>query len=100
VAEFGGDYGGGQSLETYMFGPQVSFPARISPFAQFLVGGAHYDAPGYGQTSFATSLGFGINAKILPAISWRIVEGDWLTTRFGGTTQNNARISTGIVFQF
>jgi hypothetical protein len=100
VAEFGGDYGGGQSLDTFMFGPQVSFPARVSPFAHFLIGGAHYNAPGYGETSFATSLGFGIDAKILPAFSWRIVEGDWLTTRFGGTTQNNARISTGIIFRF
>jgi hypothetical protein len=100
VGEVGGDYGGGSSVTTYLVGPQVSFPARVSPFAHFLIGGAHYNQPGYGDTSFATSLGFGIDAKIAPAFKWRIIEGDYVTTRFGGGLQNNARISTGIVFRF
>jgi hypothetical protein len=100
VGEVGGDYGGGSSVTTFLVGPQVSFPARISPFAHILIGGAHYNQPGFGDTSFATSLGFGIDAKIAPAFKWRIIEGDYVTTRFGGGVQNNARISTGIVFRF
>jgi len=100
VGEVGGDYGGGSSVTTFLVGPQVSFPARISPFAHILIGGAHYNQPGFGDTSFATSLGFGIDAKIAPAFKWRIIEGDYVTTRFGGAVQNNARISTGIVFRF
>ena len=100
VGEVGGDYGGGSSVTTFLVGPQVSFPARISPFAHILIGGAHYNQPGFGDTSFATSLGFGIDTKIASVFKWRIIEGDYVTTRFGGSTQNNARFSTGIVFQF
>jgi hypothetical protein len=100
VGEVAGDYGGGSSVTTYLVGPQVSFPARISPFAHFLIGGAHYGQTGFSDNSFATSLGFGIDTKIAPAFKWRIIEGDYVTTRFGGGTQNDARISTGIVFRF
>jgi hypothetical protein len=100
VGEVAGDYGGGSSVTTYLVGPQVSFPARISPFAHLLIGGAHYGQTGFNDNSFATSLGFGIDMKIAPAFKWRIIEGDYVTTRFGGGTQNDARISTGIVFRF
>jgi hypothetical protein len=100
VGELAGDYGGGSSVTTYLVGPQVSFPARVSPFAHILIGGAHYGQTGFSDNSFATSLGFGIDTKIAPAFKWRIIEGDYVTTRFGGGTQNDARISTGIVFRF
>ncbi|MFZ0522415.1 MAG: hypothetical protein WAN14_04190 [Candidatus Acidiferrales bacterium] len=100
TGEFSGDYGGSQSVHTFLFGPQVSFPARISPFAHVLIGGAHYSAPGFGDTSFAAELGGGFDAKIAPALSWRIFEGDYVLTRFGNTTENNAKFSTGIVFRF
>lgn len=100
VAEFGGDYGGGQSVHTFLFGPQVSFPARVSPFFHVLIGGAHFSAPGFGDTSFSTAIGGGFDMKVAPAISWRIIQGDYLLTRFGGSTQDNARISTGIVLRF
>jgi len=100
VGEVAGDYGGGSSVTTYLVGPQVSFPARVSPFAHFLIGGAHYGQTGFNDNSFATSLGFGIDAKIAPVIKWRIIEGDYVTTRFGGGVQNNARISSGIVLRF
>jgi hypothetical protein len=100
VAEFGGDYGGGQNVHTFLFGPQVSFPARISPFVHVLIGGAHFSAPGFGDTSFSTALGGGFDMRVAPAISWRIFQGDYLLTRFGGSTQDNARLSTGIVIRF
>jgi hypothetical protein len=100
VGEVAADYGGGSSVTTYLVGPQVSFPARVSPFAHFLIGGAHYGQYGFNSNSFATSLGFGVDAKIVPAIKWRIVEADYVTTRFGGGLQNDTRISTGIVFHF
>jgi len=100
VGEVAADYGGGSSVTTYLVGPQVSFPARVSPFAHFLIGGAHYGLTGFNDNSFATSLGFGIDTKIATGFKWRIIEGDYVTTRFGGGLQNDARISTGIVFRF
>jgi len=104
VADFSGDYGNiagvGTSIHTFLFGPQVSFPARISPFAHVLVGAAHSSIGGVGDTAFASAVGFGIDAKVAHGIYWRLIQGDYLATRFGGTTQNNARVSTGIVFHF
>lgn len=45
VADFDGHYGStrgiGTSTYTYLFGPQVSWPARVSPFGHLLLGGAH-----------------------------------------------------------
>src|SRR6202789_698688 len=100
VGEVAGDYGGGSSVTTYLVGPQVSFPARISPFAHFLIGGAHFGQTGFTDNSFAASLGLGFDAKSAAAFKARDSERDYVTTRFGGGTQNNARISTGIVFRF
>lgn len=104
VADFSGDYGNiagvGTSLHTFLFGPQVSFPARVSPFAHVLLGGAHSSIGGVGDTAFAVAVGAGIDAKVAHGIYWRIIQGDYLPTRFSNNTQNNVRVSTGIVFHF
>ncbi|MGH9724375.1 MAG: outer membrane beta-barrel protein [Candidatus Acidiferrales bacterium] len=104
VADFDGHYGSiagtGTSVHTFLFGPQVSWPARISPFAHVLVGGAHISGGGASDTSFSTALGVGIDARITHGFSWRVIQGDYVVTRFFGNTQNNARVSTGIVFHF
>lgn len=104
VADFDGHYGspGGFSnaTHTFMFGPQVSFPARISPFAHVLIGAAHSSLGGATDTSFATAIGFGIDNKLTDLISWRMVQGDIVFTHLYGGEQNNARISTGIVIHF
>jgi opacity protein-like surface antigen len=104
VADFDGHYaspgGLSTSLHTYLFGPQVSWPARVSPFAHVLLGGAHASAGGESDTSFAMAIGAGIDTRVLPGIYWRVIQGDYLRTRFFGQTQNNGRLSTGIVFKF
>jgi hypothetical protein len=104
VADFDGHYGsvGGASttVNTFLFGPQISFPARVSPFAHVLIGGGHVSSGGATDSSFATAIGGGIDARIVHGIYWRIFQGDYLMTRFFGGTQNNSRISTGIVFRF
>jgi hypothetical protein len=104
VADFSGDYGSiagvGTQFHTFLFGPQVSFPARISPFAHVLVGGAHISGGGNSDTAFASAIGVGIDAKITDRFSWRLIQGDYLISRFSDHTQNNARVSTGIVFRF
>lgn len=104
VADFSGDYGTvagvNTHFHTFLFGPQVSWPARVSPFAHVLFGGAHLGVPGGSDTAFASAIGGGIDTRIAHGLSWRIIQGDYLITRFGSTTQNNARISTGIVVRF
>jgi hypothetical protein len=106
VADFDGHYGSlhgaGTSTYTYLFGPQLSYPARVSPFGHLLLGGAHLGVGGFGSSSFAMALGGGIDTKIHPEreIYWRIFQGDYLLTEFGGNAQNNFRFSTGILFRF
>jgi len=104
VADFDGHYGspGGPSNSThnFLFGPQVSWPARVSPFAHVLIGGAHTNIGGFTDTSFSTAIGGGIDTEIGHGFSWRIIEGDAVITHFFGSSQTNARLSTGIVFHF
>ena len=87
--------------QNFLFGPRVSVPlGKIRPFAEALFGGAHISASGgSSDTSFATALGGGLDYKIIRPIAWRF-QGDYVQTRFFGTTQNNIRISTGIVLRF
>jgi hypothetical protein len=101
VVDLGGTYGSGSAVHTVLVGPQVSFPARVSPFGHFLIGWGHGDAPfGVEDTGFAFALGGGIDAQIIPHIYWRVFQGDLLQTHVFGATENNARISTGIVVHF
>jgi hypothetical protein len=103
VADFDGHYGSpngiGTSTYTYLFGPQISWPSRVSPFAHVLLGGAHIGAAGFGNSSFSMAIGAGIDTRIIDRVYWRVIQGDYLMTHFG-KTQNNARLSTGIVIRF
>ncbi len=105
TADFSGDYGSpfgpSTSLNTFLFGPQFSLPLpRVSPFVHALVGAARLSTGGASGTVFAGALGGGIDTKIAPFFSYRVIQVDYLATRFGGSTQNNLRISTGLVFRF
>jgi hypothetical protein len=118
-ADFSGHYGsaaGSSSshLQTYLFGPEVAFPAKVSPFVHALVGVGH-QAVGAGTASsdgvpvvilsssenaFASALGAGIDLHVAPFLSFRAIQLDYLITRFHSDTQNQPRVSTGIVLRF
>jgi hypothetical protein len=86
----------------FMFGPRVSVSVgKFRPFAEALFGGAHVtlDNSVGSDTSFATAIGGGLDYRLIKPIAWRF-QGDYLQTRFFGATQNNVRISTGIVLKF
>jgi len=89
------------SEHNFLFGPRVGVPVgKFRPFAEAMFGGGHVNVSGGGSdTSFATALGGGIDYRIIRAVAWRF-QGDYVQTRFFGTTQNNVRISTGIVLRF
>jgi opacity protein-like surface antigen len=95
---------------TAMFGPRISAGVgKFRPFAQALFGVAHITtsqsssvADNFVQpsdTSFAWALGAGLDYKIIRPIAWRF-QGDYVETRFLGDTQNDVRLSTGIVVRF
>ncbi len=104
LADFDGHFGSvnGQSVRqtTYLFGPQIRFPARISPFAHALFGRANLKAGDISDSSFATAIGGGIDVRTKHFFSWRVVQGDYVMTRFGGQSNHNPRVSTGIVLRF
>lgn len=84
----------------FMAGPQISFPARISPFLHVLAGVGHVSTNGSTDNSFAGAIGAGIDLHIVPLVSWRIIQGDDILTHHSGGVQHDARISTGLVFRF
>jgi hypothetical protein len=101
--------GANTRLKTYLVGPQLRFPGPISPFVHFLAGAAHESigagasaliTTGPTQTAFATTLGGGLDLKVLPFISLRPIQVDYLLTHFNSKTQNQPRISAGIVLRF
>ena len=105
VADFDGHYGSSNGLSTstytYLFGPQISFPARVSPFARLLLGGAHGSEAGFGSSSFSMAIGGGIDVGLFhDQFYWRAIQTDYLMTQFGGHAQNNFKASTGIVIRF
>jgi hypothetical protein len=92
------------SVHNFLFGPRVSVSVgRFTPFAHALFGASHISASASGfstsDTSFATALGGGMDYRLFHGIGWR-VQADMLQTRFFKDTQNNLRVSTGIVLHF
>ena len=122
VADFDGTYGklnGASTREhTFLFGPQVSLPTKVSPFVHALFGIAKESqdpipsacpvtvptCTGFislgSDTSFATAIGAGFDIKLVPFVKLRLIQVDYLRTQLHGATQNQPRASAGIVFHF
>jgi hypothetical protein len=111
-ADLSGHYGSVQGssvhLQTYLFGPQIRLPGPVSPFAHALFGGAH-EALGGASTlgissgsasAFAAAVGAGIDFKVARFVSFRAIQVDYLVTHFGSATQNQPRVSAGVVLRF
>jgi opacity protein-like surface antigen len=91
----------------YLFGPRASFGhyGRMTPYAQFLLGGDHNSITVTGlqvtsTNTFAFTLGAGTDIRLTPHVSFRAIQLEYLYTHFGGTKQNNLRIQTGLVYRF
>lgn len=118
VADFGAYHNGNilntgvdGTLSTYLFGPRVSYRHwdRVTPFGEVLFGVAHASATAFGvggsDNAFAMTVGGGFDVKVSDHFSVRPVKVDYLLTRFdetgtGAQSQNNLRVSTGVVFRF
>ena len=113
VGDFGGYHVGSISgttvnsnLYTYLFGPRFSLRGKVTPYAQALFGGAHITggALASSQNSFAMTVGGGVDVKVTDHVAIRLGQAEYLMTRFREigprVTQNNLRLSTGIVFRW
>ena len=122
AADFNGNYGtldgAGTRVHTFLFGPQLSLPTKVSPFVHALFGVAKESqdtipiacvqvtpvCPGRfslgSDTSSATAIGAGFDIKLAPLVKLRLIQLDYLRTQLHGATQNQPRASAGIVFHF
>ncbi|HEV2299211.1 MAG TPA: hypothetical protein VGR72_11920 [Candidatus Acidoferrales bacterium] len=85
---------------TYMFGPELHFPARISPFVHALFGAARFSGLGSAKTAFASAEGGGIDLHAGHFLGLRVIQADYLNTHFASTRQNDLRLSAGILLRF
>jgi hypothetical protein len=105
TADLSGAYGSingvsGSNFHTFMFGPQIRFPAPVSPFARVLVGGAHVGGGGVSGTSLAAGFGGGIDIHVNKLIAFRPVQLDYIHSHFNSYGQDNFRFSIGLVVHF
>ncbi len=120
LADFGGYHVGSNNngvnvdnhVLTYLFGPQITYRGfrRISPFAHVLVGGARAGSGVFAttnsHTAFASAFGVGVDWNVRDRFSIRPLQFDYVLTHLpevtngNNQTQNNLRVSTGIVFHF
>ena len=108
TADFSGYYrtddGVSQRNYNYLFGPRLTYRTeKLSPFAQALFGVAHQRV-GVGGTNvsdnaFATAIGGGLDYNLKKHVAVRLFQADYLLTRFGGSTQSNARVAFGVVLK-
>lgn len=102
------------NLHLFLGGPRLSYrkSGRLTPFGHVLLGAArsHVDGKIEGpsftvrfsdtSTAFAMALGGGLDLKLSKRVALRLIQADYLLTPFGDDTQNNARISAGLIFRF
>jgi len=104
TADFGQTYvtisGVKTKQTTYMFGPELHFPARISPFVHALFGAARISGGGASNTAFASAEGGGIDLHAGHFLGLRLIQADYLNTHFASTRQNDLRLSAGILLRF
>jgi opacity protein-like surface antigen len=114
IGEFGGCKVTGLPAGTsshelsYLFGPRFYFPTRsgrIFPFVQSLFGGEQISASATGlgsasNSAFAATAGGGADVTLTRSVSLRAIQVEYLFTHFGGASQNNVRIQSGIVWRF
>jgi hypothetical protein len=84
---------------------------RVAPFAHVLAGGALFRGFASSRTpagntfliddatSFALAVGGGLDVRAGKHLDVRVVQADYLPTFFGGTRQDNLRLSFGVVFR-
>jgi len=91
----------------YLFGPRVYFRphGRVYPYVQALFGGEQLTAGASGlgsasNSAFAVTAGGGADITLTRHVSFRAIQVEYLYTHFGGASQNNVRLQSGLVWRF
>ena len=90
------------SAYTYAIGPVLTARLPIvQPFVHALFGGITTKIEGVSDNAFAMFVGGGLDIGLRKGIGLRLIQADWLMTKFGGQTQEHqGRVSAGIVIKF
>jgi outer membrane protein OmpA-like peptidoglycan-associated protein len=110
----GAHFGDQATIGTLQFGPIVRLPlSRMTPFAHALIGLHREGITGLGDDNgLGLTVGGGLDLHVLPRLSWRMVEADFMyahhnfrnptTTPIPSILVNNnsARVGTGLVWHF
>jgi hypothetical protein len=103
-AELTGQYGSKLNVRDLTVGPQFLYPrGRMLFFAHALFGDSRSFVrlgTGEGDTARAIVLGGGVDLDISPRFAFRAVQVDYVRTTLFSTTQNNVRVSTGLVYRW
>jgi hypothetical protein len=87
---------------TYAIGPVLTARLPIvQPFVHALFGGITTKIEGVSDNAFAMFVGGGLDIGLRKGIGLRLIQADWLMTKFGDQTQEHqGRVSAGIVIKF
>jgi hypothetical protein len=112
IADFSGDYGSVRDeanptqtflasthVHSFLFGPQVSLPARVSPFGHVLGGVTHASGLNQSDNPPTLAVGGGLDVRLKPELALRAIQADFIRTYFFGAIYNY-RISTGVLLRF
>lgn len=95
-------------LYSFLFGPQLSYRKNehFTPFIHALFGGVRQrfgpevTSTASPQTDFGMALGAGCDLKATEHLAIRVIQADYIRTRFGYKAENNVRLSFGVVARF
>jgi hypothetical protein len=107
AADVSGHYGSQLTLYNFMIGPQYSWRKDKSKFfghvlfgkAQNTVNITTATRGGVESVGRSVAAGGGYDRDLTPRFTWRI-QADYLNTHTFGNSQNDIRVSTGLVFHF
>jgi len=103
---YGTEVGFNVNTQSIMYGPVFAYRkrSRVTPFAHVLLGAVRGSDGFVGISKSATKVGVapggGVDVKLSDMVSIRLVEADYMMTRFLSVRQDNIRVSAGIVLTF
>jgi len=108
VADVSGQYGSQLTVYNFMGGPQFYWRKEKSAFfvralfgkGQNTVNIKTETRNGFESVGFAASAGGGYDRDLTPRFTIRVVQADYVHTHTFDVTQNDFRVSTGLIFHF
>ncbi len=108
AADVSGHYGSQLTVYNFLIGPQYSWRKEKSKFFVHVLFGKGQNTVniktqtrnGFESVGRAVAVGGGYDLDLTPRFTLRAVQADYLNTHTFGLSQNDIRVSTGLVFHF